>query len=44
MNKTDKKINLKSQIRRIPEFKGVVFWDITPLLKDQACSKKPSNN
>jgi adenine phosphoribosyltransferase len=22
-------------IRRIPEFKGVVFWDITPLLKDK---------
>jgi len=35
MNKTDKKINLKSKIRRIPEFKGVVFWDITPLLKDK---------
>jgi adenine phosphoribosyltransferase len=34
MNKTDKKINLKSKIRRIPEFKGVVFWDITTLLKD----------
>ena len=28
------KINLKSKIRRIPEFKGVVFWDITTLLKD----------
>ena len=25
----------KSKIRRIPEFKGVVFWDITPLLKDK---------
>ena len=23
------KINLKQNIRRIPEFKGVVFWDIT---------------
>jgi adenine phosphoribosyltransferase len=22
-------------VRRIPEFKGVVFWDITPLLKDK---------
>jgi adenine phosphoribosyltransferase len=25
---------LKQYIRRIPEFKGVVFWDITTLLKD----------
>ena len=25
---------LKHYIRRIPEFKGVVFWDITTLLKD----------
>ncbi len=40
MNKTDKKINLKSQIRRIPEFKGVVFWDITTLLKDPAMFKE----
>ncbi len=37
MNKTDKKIDLKSKVRRIPEFKGVTFWDITPLLKDKAC-------
>lgn len=36
MNKTD----LKSKVRRIPEFKGVVFWDITPLLKDKACFKQ----
>jgi adenine phosphoribosyltransferase len=35
MDKTGK-INLKSKIRRIPEFKGVVFWDITTLLKDKA--------
>jgi adenine phosphoribosyltransferase len=36
MKKTEgKKLNLKSKIRRIPEFKGVVFWDITPLLKDK---------
>jgi adenine phosphoribosyltransferase len=40
MNKTDKKMELKSKIRRIPEFKGVVFWDITPLLKDKACFKQ----
>jgi adenine phosphoribosyltransferase len=37
MNKTDKKTDLKTKIRRIPEFKGVVFWDITPLLKDPVC-------
>jgi len=37
MNKTNKKIDLKSKVRRIPEFKGVVFWDITPLLKDKTC-------
>jgi adenine phosphoribosyltransferase len=28
-------LDLKSKIRRIPNFKGVVFWDITPLLKDK---------
>ena len=32
--------DLKSKVRRIPEFKGVVFWDITPLLKDKKCFKK----
>jgi adenine phosphoribosyltransferase len=32
---TEQSINLKSKIKRIPEFKGVVFWDITPLLKDR---------
>jgi adenine phosphoribosyltransferase len=35
MKKTDKPVDLKSKVRRIPEFKGVVFWDITPLLKDK---------
>lgn len=40
MNKTDKKIDLKTKIRRIPEFKGVVFWDITPILKDRICFKQ----
>ncbi len=34
------KLDLKSKIRRIPEFKGVVFWDITPLLKDGDCFKE----
>jgi adenine phosphoribosyltransferase len=37
MPKTKKAIDLKSKVRRIPEFKGVVFWDITPLLKDRIC-------
>jgi len=32
-------LDLKSRIRRIPEFKGVVFWDITPLLKESQCFK-----
>jgi adenine phosphoribosyltransferase len=31
----EREMDLKSKIRRIPEFKGVVFWDITPLLKDK---------
>lgn len=39
MNKSEK-VNLKSKIRRIPEFKGVVFWDITPLLKDKVCFRE----
>lgn len=33
-------MDLKSKIRRIPEFKGVVFWDITPLLKDKKAFKE----
>ncbi len=33
-------MNLKAKIRRIPEFKGVVFWDITPLLKDKKAFKE----
>ncbi len=40
MKKTDKQPDLKSKVRRIPEFKGVVFWDITPLLKDRVCFKE----
>jgi adenine phosphoribosyltransferase len=35
MNKPHKKLDLKSKIRRVSQFKGVVFWDITPLLKDK---------
>jgi len=38
------RIDLKRKVRRIPEFKGVVFWDITTLLKDKdafrECIKK----
>jgi adenine phosphoribosyltransferase len=37
MSKTEKTHDLKTKIRRIPEFKGVVFWDITPLLKNKTC-------
>jgi adenine phosphoribosyltransferase len=41
LNKIEKcKSDIKSKIRRIPEFKGVVFWDITPLLKDKKCFKE----
>ncbi len=41
MKKTENcKLDLKSKVRRIPEFKGVVFWDITPLLKDKKCFKE----
>jgi adenine phosphoribosyltransferase len=35
MDTSDKQVNLKNKIRKIPEFKGVTFWDITPLLKDK---------
>jgi adenine phosphoribosyltransferase len=48
MNKSKKTIDLKSKVRRIPEFKGVVFWDITPLLKDKQsfheCIKQLANH
>ena len=37
MNKKTVELDLKLRVRRIPEFKGVVFWDITPLLKDKSC-------
>ena len=33
-------MTLKSKIRRFPEFKGVVFWDILPLLKDKRAFKE----
>jgi adenine phosphoribosyltransferase len=35
-----RKLDLKSKIRRIPEFKGVVFWDITTLLRDKHAFKE----
>jgi adenine phosphoribosyltransferase len=34
------KVDVKTKLRRIPEFKGVVFWDITPILKDQRTFRK----
>ena len=43
MSKTAKKPDLKSKVRRIPEFKGVVFWDITPLLKDKEALRESVN-
>jgi len=38
------RVDLKSRIRRIPEFKGVVFWDITTLLKDKHAFRECINN
>ena len=36
MNKNNVgKLDVKKKLRRIPVFKGVVFWDITPILKDK---------
>jgi len=35
MKSTSGKLDVKKGLRRIPEFKGVVFWDITPILKDK---------
>lgn len=32
---TNQRSSIKRKLRRIPEFKGVVFWDITPILKDK---------
>jgi len=37
---TNKELDVKSKLRRIPEFKGVVFWDITPILKDKRLFKE----
>jgi len=38
-NEKGEHMDLKSKVKRIPEFKGVVFWDITPLLKDRHAFK-----
>ena len=35
MKSSSEKLDVKAKLRRIPEFKGVVFWDITPILKDK---------
>ena len=41
MNKNNVgKLDVKKKMRRIPEFKGVVFWDITPILKDKQLFKE----
>ena len=40
MKKVEGKMDLKSKLRRIPEFKDVVFWDITPILKDKFAFKE----
>ena len=37
-------MDLKSKVRRIPAHKGVVFWDITPLLKDKHAFKQCVRN
>jgi adenine phosphoribosyltransferase len=37
-------MDLKAKIRRFPEFKGVVFWDILPLLKDKRAFKEAVDN
>jgi adenine phosphoribosyltransferase len=37
---TNRELDPKSKLRRIPEFKGVVFWDITPILKDKRLFKE----
>ena len=33
-------MDLLAKIRRIPEFRGVVFWDITPLLQDKSAFRE----
>ena len=40
MSTKTSELNIKKKLRRIPEFKGVVFWDITPILKDKRLFKE----
>jgi adenine phosphoribosyltransferase len=40
MNTETSELNIQKKLRRIPEFKGVVFWDITPILKDKILFKE----
>jgi adenine phosphoribosyltransferase len=42
-NSKPAKPDIKSKLRRIPEFKSVVFWDITPILKDKLFFKEIIN-
>jgi len=40
MSTETSELNIQKKLRRIPEFKGVVFWDITPILKDKRLFKE----
>src|SRR4030067_497858 len=40
MSTKTSELNIRKKLRRIPEFKGVVFWDITPILKDKRLFKE----
>jgi adenine phosphoribosyltransferase len=40
MSTETSELNIQKKLRRIPEFKGVVFWDITPILKDKILFKE----
>jgi adenine phosphoribosyltransferase len=40
MSTKTSELNIHKKLRRIPEFKGVVFWDITPILKDKRLFKE----
>src|SRR4030065_1025462 len=40
MSTKTSELNIKRRLRRSPEFKGVVFWDITPILKDKRLFKE----
>jgi len=40
MSTEPSELKIQKKLRRIPEFKGVVFWDITPILKDKRFFKE----